>query len=96
MIRKELDPIKGMMQGKLKLKGDLPTIVRAVKASQELVNSSATVAPPSWTSSRRSRASASEQGGTMAYTEDLSFLFFSPTRIVFGVDSAARRGRRTP
>ena len=27
------------MQGKLKLKGDLPTIVRAVKASAELVNS---------------------------------------------------------
>jgi putative sterol carrier protein len=43
VIRKELDPIKGMMQGKLKLKGDLPTIVRAVKASQELVNSSALV-----------------------------------------------------
>ena len=43
VIRKELDPIKGMMQGKLKLKGDLPTIVRAVKASQELVNSSAMV-----------------------------------------------------
>lgn len=43
VIRKELDPIKGMMQGKLKLKGDLPTIVRFVKASQELVNSSAMV-----------------------------------------------------
>ena len=37
VFRKELDPIKGMMQGKLKLKGDLPTIVRAVKASQQLV-----------------------------------------------------------
>ena len=43
VIRKELDPIKGMMQGKLKLKGDLPTIVRFVKASQELVNSSTMV-----------------------------------------------------
>jgi putative sterol carrier protein len=43
VIKKELDPIKGMMQGKLKLKGDLPTIVRAVKASQELVNSCAMV-----------------------------------------------------
>jgi putative sterol carrier protein len=32
-----LEPVKGMMQGKLKLKGDLPTIVRYVKASQELV-----------------------------------------------------------
>ena len=38
VMRKELDPVKGMMQGKLKLKGDLPTIVRFVKASQELVD----------------------------------------------------------
>jgi putative sterol carrier protein len=37
VIKKELEPVKGMMQGKLKLKGDLPTIVRYVKASQELV-----------------------------------------------------------
>jgi hypothetical protein len=29
-----------MMQGKLRLKGDLPTIVRYVKASQELVECS--------------------------------------------------------
>jgi putative sterol carrier protein len=43
VLRKELDPIKGMMQGKLKLKGDLPTIVRAVKAAQELVNSAGMV-----------------------------------------------------
>jgi putative sterol carrier protein len=43
VIRKELEPIKGMMQGKLKLKGDLPTIVRAVKAAQEMVNSATTV-----------------------------------------------------
>jgi putative sterol carrier protein len=39
VIKKELDPIKGMMQGKLKLKGDMATIIRAVKASQELVES---------------------------------------------------------
>ena len=39
VLRKELEPIKGMMQGKLKLKGDLPTIVREVKSAQELVNS---------------------------------------------------------
>jgi hypothetical protein len=32
-----------MMQGKLKLKGDLPTIVRAVKASARLVDLSAEV-----------------------------------------------------
>lgn len=43
IIRKELDPIKGMMQGKLKLQGDLPTIVRYVKASNELVNIAATI-----------------------------------------------------
>ncbi|HEV8648445.1 MAG TPA: SCP2 sterol-binding domain-containing protein [Actinomycetes bacterium] len=32
-----LDPVKGMMQGKLKLRGDLPTIVRHVRAANELV-----------------------------------------------------------
>ncbi len=37
VIKAELEPIKGMMQGKLKLKGNLPTIVRFVKAAQELV-----------------------------------------------------------
>lgn len=43
VMMKELDPVKGMMQGKLKLKGALPTIVRFVKASQELVECSAKV-----------------------------------------------------
>lgn len=43
VIRKELDPIKGMMQGKLKLKGDISTIVRYVKAANELVNLAQTV-----------------------------------------------------
>jgi putative sterol carrier protein len=38
VIKKELDPVKGMMQGKLKLQGDLPTIVRYVRAANELVN----------------------------------------------------------
>jgi putative sterol carrier protein len=33
----DLDPIKGMIQGKLKLKGDLPVIVRYVRAANELV-----------------------------------------------------------
>jgi len=36
----ELEPIKGMMQGKLKLKGDLPYIVRYVQAAKELVTCS--------------------------------------------------------
>jgi putative sterol carrier protein len=43
VLLKQLDPIKGMMQGRLKLKGDLPTIVRYVKASQELVNAASTL-----------------------------------------------------
>ena len=33
----DLDPIKGMMQGKLRVRGDLPTIVRYVQAANELV-----------------------------------------------------------
>jgi putative sterol carrier protein len=43
VLKKELEPIKGMMQGKLKLKGDLPTIVREVKSAQALVNSAGTL-----------------------------------------------------
>ncbi len=43
VARKQLDTVKGMMQGKLKLKGDLPTIVRAVKAAQRLVEISSEV-----------------------------------------------------
>jgi len=43
VIQGKLDPIKGMMQGKLRLKGDLPTIVRYVKASKTLVASAAKV-----------------------------------------------------
>ncbi len=38
VIKKELDPIKAMMTGKMRLKGHLPTIVRYVKAANELVN----------------------------------------------------------
>jgi putative sterol carrier protein len=37
VIRGDLDPVKGMMQGKLKLRGDLPTIVKYVRAANELV-----------------------------------------------------------
>src|SRR5919199_1343782 len=36
VMLKELDPIRGMLQGKLKVKGDLPPIVRYTKASQEM------------------------------------------------------------
>jgi putative sterol carrier protein len=45
VIKKELDPIKGMMQGKLKLtKGHMPTIVKYVHSSRELVESTSRVA----------------------------------------------------
>jgi putative sterol carrier protein len=33
----DLDPIKGMMQGKLKVRGDLPMLVRQVRSANELV-----------------------------------------------------------
>ncbi|MCA1823174.1 MAG: SCP2 sterol-binding domain-containing protein [Mycobacteriales bacterium] len=38
VMRGELEPVKAMMQGKIKVKGDLPTIVRYVKASNVLVD----------------------------------------------------------
>jgi putative sterol carrier protein len=37
VIKKELDPIKAMMQKKLELKGQMTTIVKYVNASKELV-----------------------------------------------------------
>ncbi len=43
VMKAELDPIKGLMQGKLKLRGDLSTIVRYVKASARLVSLSAEI-----------------------------------------------------
>ena len=44
VIRKQLDPTKGMMQNKLKLtKGHMPTIVKFVTASKELVESTSRV-----------------------------------------------------
>ncbi len=39
----DLDPVRGMMQGKLKLRGDLPTIIRYVRAANELVHLTITV-----------------------------------------------------
>jgi putative sterol carrier protein len=38
VMKGELEPVKAMMQGKMKVKGDLPTIVRYVKASNVLVD----------------------------------------------------------
>jgi putative sterol carrier protein len=44
VIRKQLDPTKGMMQNKLKLtKGHMPTIVKYVTANKELVESTSRV-----------------------------------------------------
>ena len=44
VIKKEIDPIKAMMQNKLKLtKGHMPTIVKYVNASRELVESTSRV-----------------------------------------------------
>lgn len=43
VVKGRLGPVKGMMQGKLKLKGNLPTIVKYVKASDELVKCAARV-----------------------------------------------------
>lgn len=48
---KELDATKGIMQGKLKLKGDLPTIVRYTKATQELTECTTRV-PVEWPDER--------------------------------------------
>src|SRR6266542_489977 len=42
-----LDATRGMLQGKLKLKGDLPTIVRYTKAAQELTKATTRV-PVEW------------------------------------------------
>lgn len=47
----KLDATRGMLQGKLKLKGDLPTIVRYTKASQELTKATTRV-PVTWPDER--------------------------------------------
>ena len=43
VLRGELDPVRGMMQGKLKLRGDLPTIAAARDAAHELVRLAGTI-----------------------------------------------------
>ena len=37
IVQGELDPVRGMVQGKLRVQGDLPTIVRYVNAANVLV-----------------------------------------------------------
>jgi len=40
---KKLDPIRALVSGKLKLKGNLGKIMRSVKATLDLVNAASTV-----------------------------------------------------
>lgn len=43
VLKKELDPIQGLMAGKFKLVGNMAKVMRATKAAQELVNSTTAV-----------------------------------------------------
>ncbi|TXT62554.1 MAG: Sterol carrier protein [Promethearchaeota archaeon] len=43
VLKKELDPIQGLMSGKFKLKGNMAKVMRATKAAQELVNSTTVI-----------------------------------------------------
>ena len=43
VIAGEIDPIKGMMQGKLKVTGDLATLIRQVNAAAALVHVAASI-----------------------------------------------------
>ena len=38
VLKKELDPIRGLLSGKFKLQGDMAKVLKAVRAAQELVN----------------------------------------------------------
>ncbi|MFX1574814.1 MAG: SCP2 sterol-binding domain-containing protein [Promethearchaeota archaeon] len=40
LLKQELDPIRGLLAGKFKLKGDMAKILKATRAAQELVVSS--------------------------------------------------------
>jgi len=39
VLKKQLDPIQGLMAGKFKLVGNMAKVMRATKAAQEMVNS---------------------------------------------------------
>lgn len=43
LLNKEIDPIRGLMTGKFKLKGDMAKVMRYIKAAQELVNTTTRV-----------------------------------------------------
>lgn len=43
VLKKELDPIRGLLAGKFKVKGDMAKILKATRAASELVNSTTTI-----------------------------------------------------
>ena len=43
VVRGDLDPVRAMMQGKLRVRGDVPTIIRYVSAANELVHRTGSV-----------------------------------------------------
>jgi putative sterol carrier protein len=43
VLKKEIDPIQGLMAGKFKLVGNMAKVMRATKAAQELVQSTTTI-----------------------------------------------------
>ncbi|MFW9894658.1 MAG: SCP2 sterol-binding domain-containing protein [Candidatus Thorarchaeota archaeon] len=43
VLKKELDPIRGLLSGKFKLKGDMAKVLKATRAAAELVNSTTTI-----------------------------------------------------
>ncbi len=43
VVKGELDPIRGLLAGKFKLQGDMAKVLKATRAAQELVNSTATI-----------------------------------------------------
>jgi putative sterol carrier protein len=43
LIKREIDPIQGLLTGKFKLKGDMLKVLRAVRAAKELVETASRV-----------------------------------------------------
>jgi putative sterol carrier protein len=43
VLKKELDPIRGLLAGKFKLKGDMAKVLKATRAAAELVNSTTVI-----------------------------------------------------
>jgi putative sterol carrier protein len=43
LIKREIDPIQGLLTGKFKLKGDMLKVLRAVRAAKELVDTASRV-----------------------------------------------------